>query len=130
MWVFLLHMGKVNDLRCIGVLRMPLGTFLSLHDWLKEHTELRGSSRVSISQKLATFLWICGNLGCPVWQKLSLVQMTCRGLLEQYYWVFSFRINRPTFPPSIFAPTKSFAEPFFSIMFFTPSSSKTPSLSK
>lgn len=48
--------------RCQDVLRMPLDTFLSLHDWLIRHTELRGSDRgLSSLEKLAIFLRICGH---------------------------------------------------------------------
>lgn len=46
--------------RAQNTLRMPLDTFIGLHDWLIRNTELQSSRGMSSLEKLAIFLNICG----------------------------------------------------------------------
>jgi len=46
---------------------MWLDTFYSLRDWLVSNTKLEGSQKVSIKEKLVTFIYIAST-GASNWQ--------------------------------------------------------------
>jgi hypothetical protein len=50
-----------NDVRIQDQLRMRLNTFYSLRDWLVNNTKLKGSRKVSIEEKLVTFIYIAST---------------------------------------------------------------------
>jgi hypothetical protein len=50
-----------NDVRIQDQLRMRLNTFYSLRDWLVNNTKLQGSRKVSIEEKLVTFIYIAST---------------------------------------------------------------------
>jgi hypothetical protein len=50
-----------NDIRIRDQLRMRLNTFYLLRDWLVNNTKLKGSQRVSIEEKLVTFIYIAST---------------------------------------------------------------------
>jgi hypothetical protein len=56
-----------NDIRIQDQLRMRLDTFYSLRDWLVNNTKLKGSRKVSIEEKLVTFIYIAST-GASNWQ--------------------------------------------------------------
>jgi len=50
-----------NNVRIQDQLRMRLNTFYLLRDWLVSNTKLKGSRKVSIEEKLVTFIYIAST---------------------------------------------------------------------